>query len=171
MQAFFTQVGFKPGPTGESIRASGNPTTKHPRTGDLIFAHALETGMPDAQPEGDRRQVLAEWMTGPGNRFFARNIANRTWAHLLGRGLVEPIDDVRLTNPPSNPELLDALADHRGKALVHLRLDGCARVTWEVKIALVKRCLKLRGHLRARHTLARHYYKGVGVKQDRAKAA
>ena len=112
MQAFFTQVGFKPGPTGESIRASGNPTTKHPRTGDLIFAHALETGMPDAHPEGDRRQVLAEWMTGPGNRFFARNIANRTWAHLLGRGLVEPIDDVRLTNPPSNPELLDALADH-----------------------------------------------------------
>jgi len=112
MQAFFTQVGFKPGPTGESIRASGNPVTKHPRTGQVIFAHALETPMPEAHPEGDRRQVLARWITGPKNRFFARNIANRTWAHFLGRGLVEPVDDVRLTNPPSNPQLLDALADH-----------------------------------------------------------
>jgi hypothetical protein len=112
MQAFFTQVGFKPGPTGESIRTSGSPETKHPRTGRLIYAHALDTDMPDAHPEGDRRRVLAEWMTGSKNRYFARNIANRVWAHLLGRGLVEPVDDVRLTNPPSNPELLDALADH-----------------------------------------------------------
>ena len=119
MQAFFTQVGFKAGPTGESIRAAGNPQTKHPRTGQLIYAHALETGMPDAHPEGDRRTVLAKWMTGPKNRYFARNIANRVWAHLLGRGLVEPVDDVRLTNPPSNPELLDALADH----LVASRFD------------------------------------------------
>ncbi len=112
MQAFFTQVGFKQGPTGESIRAAGSPETKHPRTGELIYAHPLETGMPDAHPKGDRRTVLAKWMTGPKNRFFARNIANRIWAHLLGRGLVEPVDDVRLTNPPSNKELLDALADH-----------------------------------------------------------
>jgi len=112
MQAFFTQVGFKPGPTGESIRTSGSPETKHPRTGQLIYAHALDTDMPDAHPEGDRRRVLAEWMTGSKNQYFARNIANRVWAHLLGRGLVEPVDDVRLTNPPSNPELLDALADH-----------------------------------------------------------
>ena len=112
MQAFFTQVGFKPGPTGESIRASGNPTTKHPRTGQPVYAHALETRMPDTHPQGDRRHVLADWLTGPTNRFFAQNIANRTWAHFLGRGLVEPIDDVRLTNPPSNPQLLDALAKH-----------------------------------------------------------
>jgi hypothetical protein len=51
-------------------------------------------------------------MTARQNPFFARNLANRTWAHFLGRGLVEPIDDVRDTNPPSNPELLDALAKH-----------------------------------------------------------
>src|SRR5262249_15800377 len=51
--------------------------------------------------------------------FFARNLANRIWAHFLGRGLVEPVDDVRATNPPSNPELLDALAKH----LVASRFD------------------------------------------------
>ncbi len=50
-------------------------------------------------------------MTAPDNRFFARSIANRVWAHLLGRGIVEPVDDFRETNPPSNPDLLDALAD------------------------------------------------------------
>ena len=49
-------------------------------------------------------------MTRPDNPFFARNLANRVWAHFLGRGLVEPVDDVRATNPPTNPELLDALA-------------------------------------------------------------
>ena len=49
-------------------------------------------------------------MTSPKNPFFARNIVNRAWAHFLGRGIVEPVDDMRLTNPPTNPELLDALA-------------------------------------------------------------
>jgi hypothetical protein len=85
-------------------------TTNHPRTGKPVFAHALGTDMPDADPKGDRRLPLADWMTKPDNPYFARNIANRTWAWLLGRGLVEPVDDVRATNPPSNPELLDALA-------------------------------------------------------------
>lgn len=119
MQAFFTQVGFKRGPLGERIHASGDPQTKHPRTGNAVFAHALETSMPEANPAGDRRRILAEWMTRSDNRFFARSICNRTWAHFLGRGLVEPVDDVRLTNPPSNPALLDALAEH----LVESRYD------------------------------------------------
>jgi hypothetical protein len=56
--------------------------------------------------------LLADWMTAPDNPWFARNLANRMWAHFLGRGLVEPVDDVRATNPPTNPELLDALAKH-----------------------------------------------------------
>src|SRR4030081_2327546 len=54
-----------------------------------------------------------------GNTCFARNLVNRTWAHFLGRGLVEPVDDVRATNPPTNPELLDAL----GKHLVESKYD------------------------------------------------
>jgi hypothetical protein len=69
----------------------------------------------DGQPEeiergDDPRQKLAEWMTDPKNPFFARAVANRYWAHFFGRGIVDPIDDMRVTNPPSNPELLDALA-------------------------------------------------------------
>src|SRR5258708_2261089 len=53
--------------------------------------------------------ALARWMTGPDNPFFARAIANRLWAHYFGRGLVEPLDDMRATNPASNEPLLDAL--------------------------------------------------------------
>lgn len=86
--------------------------TTHPRTKKEVFAYALGTEKPAANPVGDRRLVLADWMTRPDNPFFARNLANRVWAWMLGRGLVEPVDDVRATNPPSNPELLDALAKY-----------------------------------------------------------
>jgi len=65
---------------------------------------------PDLKPGDDRRRVMAEWMASPRNPFFARNIANLVWAHFLGVGVVDPVDDVRVSNPPSNPELLDELA-------------------------------------------------------------
>lgn len=110
MQAFFTAVSFKGGPGGESLLAANPATTVHPRTQQPVFAHALGTPMPDADPPGERRRLLAEWMTAPENPWFARNFVNRVWGHFLGRGLVEPLDDFRSTNPPSNPELLDALA-------------------------------------------------------------
>ena len=112
MTAFFTPLSLKPSARGESVQALGDPTTKHPRTGESIFPYALATKMPEKAPPADRRGVLASWMTSPENPWFARNLANRMWAHFLGRGLVEPIDDVRDTNPPSNPELLDALSKH-----------------------------------------------------------
>jgi hypothetical protein len=64
-----------------------------------------------ASGAGDRRAVLADWITAPDNPYFAKNIVNRYFAYLLGRGLVEPIDDMRATNPPSNVDLMDALAD------------------------------------------------------------
>src|SRR6202008_3103554 len=97
---------------GEMVLAAGNPETRHPRSGAIVTAHALGTKMPKTPPTGERRPALARWMTAPDNPWFARNLANRTWAHFLGRGLVEPVDDVRATNPPSNPELLDALAKY-----------------------------------------------------------
>ena len=106
MVAFFTPTALQ----SEAVVNSGDPVTKHPRTGESVFAYALGTAMPKTNPTGDRRLVLAEWMTGAKNPYFARNFVNRVWASLLGRGLVEPVDDVRATNPPSNPELLDALA-------------------------------------------------------------
>jgi len=110
MQAFFVPLTFKPSPRGEILLATKTDVTKHPRSGATIFAHALGTPMPDANPDGDRRQVLSNWLVSTDNPYFARNIANRTWAHFLGRGIVEPVDDVRSTNPPTNPALLDALA-------------------------------------------------------------
>lgn len=110
MQAFFTQVKFKSSPLGEMLTSNGNAATKHPRTGQTVFAHSLGEPEPEVTPEGDRRERLADWLVAGDNPWFARSMANRTWAHFLGRGLVEPVDDFRLTNPPTNPELLDALA-------------------------------------------------------------
>ena len=66
-------------------------------------------------------RVVAEWLTAPDNPFFARNIANIVWAHFFGIGIVEPVDDVRLSNPPSNPELLDALAARLRESRYDLR--------------------------------------------------
>ncbi len=60
----------------------------------------------------DPRQKLVDWMADPENPFFADALVNRYWAHFFSRGIVEPLDDMRLTNPPSNPELLKALSDH-----------------------------------------------------------
>lgn len=112
MQAFFTDVSFKPTPSGESLVAGSAAATVHPRTGEAVYAHPLATEMPKADPPAERRKLLAAWMTASDNPWFARNFVNRIWAHFLGRGLIEPVDDIRLTNPPTNPELLDALARH-----------------------------------------------------------
>lgn len=108
MSGLFAQVSIRKGALGETLLAEGNPATKHPRTGENVPPHAL-----DAEPSkdtGDRRRALAEWFTAPENPWFARNLANRLAAHFLGRGVIEPVDDVRATNPPGNPALLDALA-------------------------------------------------------------
>lgn len=112
MAAYFAPLQTKKTNWGDVLTASGNAAIKHPRTGESIPAHALGQSLPAAAKAGDQRAELAAWMTAPDNAYFARNWSNRIWAHLLGRGLVEPVDDFRLTNPPSNPELLDALAKH-----------------------------------------------------------
>jgi len=119
MRAFFAQVRYKKSSRGEMLIAQGNPVTKHPRTGETIQAFALGTQMPTVNPLNDRRDELANWLTAPENPWFASNIANRTWAHLMGRGIIEPVDDVRLTNPPTNPELLEGLT----KAFVGAEFD------------------------------------------------
>jgi len=110
MRAYFTQVKRKSSDFGQVVLAEGNPTSKHPRSGAPVYPYMLATAMPEEAPQGDRRQELAAKFASPENPWFARNLANRLFAHFLGRGLVEPVDDFRLTNPPSNPELLDALA-------------------------------------------------------------
>lgn len=83
---------------------------KHPRTEQVLTPQAFG-GAEFAYVNGeDPRQKLADWLTAPDNPYFARAICNRIWGHFMGVGLVEPVDDMRATNPPSNPELLDALA-------------------------------------------------------------
>jgi hypothetical protein len=112
MEAFFTPISLRPEPQGEMVMATGDARAQNPRTGEIALAHALGNQAPVPLLAGDPRPALAAWMTAPDNPWFARNLANRTWAHFLGRGLVEPVDDVRATNPPTNPELLDALAHY-----------------------------------------------------------
>ena len=114
MRAFFEQVRFKKSGEEETLLAEGDPKVVHPRTKEVLRAHPLGTPDPANDPEGDRRRALAEWMVSADNPWFARNLANRIWAHFFGRGLVEPVDDVRATNPPSNPALLE----HLTRALV-----------------------------------------------------
>ncbi len=110
---FFTGCATKRLPNGtEAIITKPGTDQKHPRTGEPVAARAL--GAPTASFENvmDRRQVFVTWMTSPDNPFFAKAIANRTWAHYFGRGLVEPIDDIRATNPATNEPLMNALVAH-----------------------------------------------------------
>ncbi len=126
-QAYFASVSPKAlGANQFALLANKPPTAKHPRTGERIVAHPLGETQPEEAASGDQRPELASWMTSPENPWFSRNMANRIWARLLGRGLVEPVDDFRSTNPASHPELLVALADYLvqhnydGKALIRL---------------------------------------------------
>jgi Protein of unknown function (DUF1553)/Protein of unknown function (DUF1549)/Bacterial Ig-like domain (group 2) len=121
MTAYFTQLQQKSTPLGDVLLAVGDPATAHPRTGQAITAHPLGRPMPEKNVGGDRRIELAAWLTAADNPWFARNLSNRVWAHFLGRGLVEPVDDFRGTNPPSNPELLDALGAHLAASKFDLR--------------------------------------------------
>jgi len=91
-----------------SVSMTGEVT--QPRTGRTMQPWLPGTGSVDVPADVDRRTVFADWLTKPGNPFFAHVEANRLWSQMLGRGIVEPIDDFRDSNPPSNAELLDALA-------------------------------------------------------------
>ncbi|MCI0640535.1 MAG: DUF1549 domain-containing protein, partial [Gemmataceae bacterium] len=89
-------------------KPSGNVPNK--RTNQTAKITPLDGEPMDVSADEDPRHKLADWMASPKNPFFARAVANRYWAHFFGRGIVDPLDDMRVTNPPSNPELLDALA-------------------------------------------------------------
>lgn len=109
--AFFAQVGRKPGddPRETVIFDRHDGEVKHPVTGAVMHPKFLGGDTPEIKGE-TRREVLAKWLTSPENPYFARNVANILWSHFLGRGIVEPVDDMRISNPASNPELLEAMA-------------------------------------------------------------
>ena len=113
LAGFFTGVKLKKLPNGtEAVVSLGGKDLPHPRTSELVAPRAL--GASDADLDGliDRRVAFANWLTQPDNEFFAKAIANRIWAHYLGRGLVEPVDDIRETNPATNEPLMNALSRH-----------------------------------------------------------
>ncbi len=91
----------------------------NPLTGKSPEPKYLDGESPQFRPEEDPRHGLVDWMARPDNKFFARTFVNRYWGHFFGRGIVDPVDDMRETNPPSNPELLDWLA----KDFVNSRFD------------------------------------------------
>jgi hypothetical protein len=90
------------------VKATGNVTNK--KTGKPAIMKVLDGDPAEVASSEDPRHKLVDWMVEANNPFFARSVANRYWAHFFGRGIVVPLDDMRVTNPPSNPELLDALA-------------------------------------------------------------
>jgi len=113
--AAFSQVGFRAGSQpGEDIivHRRGEAQATNKKNGQSVKPAALAEPAFKLSPDDDPRQFLADWMTSPRNPWFAKALVNRYWKHFFGRGLVDPEDDMRDTNPPTNPELLDALAAH-----------------------------------------------------------
>ena len=116
MAAFYSALGLRPGyEVGEEIvyNLREDYEMKHPKDGRVMkpnFMVAASYGSPGPVPaDGRRRMSLAAWVTSKDNPFFARSAANRIWSYFFGRGIIEPVDDIRASNPPSNPALLDAL--------------------------------------------------------------
>jgi hypothetical protein len=117
LAAFFARIQYRNGPffvgiydKEETVLAKRDGEMKHPRTGEEVPPKFPGGTVADLGPEDDRREAFARWLTAPDNPYFARAAANRIWFHLFGRGIVDPVDDFRGTNPPSIPALLDALA-------------------------------------------------------------
>ena len=109
--AFFTQVGRKSGedPREKIIYDRREGESKHPLGDRVVPPKFLGGESPDTKGT-DRREALAKWLAAPENPYFARHMANLIWAQYMGRGIIEPVDDARISNPAANPELLTALA-------------------------------------------------------------
>ena len=110
--SFFSQVGRKQAadPRESIIYNRNSGEINHPVHKKPMPPKFLGGETPEIKKGTDRREVLADWLASPDNPFFARNLANIVWSHFFGQGIIEPVDDVRISNPPSNPELLDQLA-------------------------------------------------------------
>ena len=120
-QAFFARMGRKSGEISQepAIFVKPDGQVRNPQTNKIMQPRGLDGPELTIDADEDPRQKLVDWMAEPQNPFFTRGVANRYWGHFMGRGLVEPVDDMRVTNPPSNPELLDAMA----KDLVEHKFD------------------------------------------------
>ncbi len=127
--AYFAQVAFKRGTLGRDVLIRGDETyaseqvsedivyqnynggeAKHPKNGKVVPPNVPYGAARTAVADQDRREVFTEWLTSPDNPYFATSTVNRFWSYFFGRGIIDPVDDIRAGNPPSNPALLEALA-------------------------------------------------------------
>jgi hypothetical protein len=124
LASFFTQVSVRQDARSRTVQGArlvalnlNAGLATHPRTGRGQPAKFLGGEEPKLAAGADRREAYAAWLTSPKNPFFARGLVNRVWSYFFHRGIIDPVDDVRSTNPPINPALLDALTqdfiDHR----------------------------------------------------------
>jgi hypothetical protein len=113
MSAFFSAVGIRAGfEVGEEIvfDQRADYEMKHPKDGRVVKPQFMLAPSAASVPDGpDRREALAAWLTSKDNPFFAKAIVNRMWSYFVGKGIIDPVDDIRASNPPSNPALLEAL--------------------------------------------------------------
>ena len=109
--SFFQRIGRKRSedPRETIVYDTGSGDASHPVSKKVMPPKFLGGEMPEIKSSTGRRKAVAEWLASADNPYFAKNLANITWAHFFGRGIVDPVDDVRVSNPASNPELLDAL--------------------------------------------------------------
>jgi hypothetical protein len=165
--AFFARVGRKPdiqaqrsGRDAEVIYTLRSGTVAHPKTGETMAPKGLGGSVVPVAAGEDPRQKLVDWMADSRNPFFAKALVNRYWAHFFGRGIVEPSDDMRLTNPPSNPELLDGLSESFTKSgydLKRLVRTICTSQVYGLSSAPTE------SNARDRQSFARHYPKRMGA--------
>jgi hypothetical protein len=134
--AFFPQVGRKPGedPRETIVFDKGDGEVKHLVGNKVMTPKFLGGDVPEIK-DHSRREVLAKWIASPENPYFAKNLANIVWAHFMGKGIIDPADDVRISNPASNPELLDALGTkftEYGYDFKRLVKDICSSRTYQL---------------------------------------
>jgi hypothetical protein len=116
LHSFFNQVTTKNDPRLPGVKNAKTVIlnlsagySRNPRSGQLQPPRFLGGGEPEIPPTTDRREIYAKWLTTAENPFFARSMTNRIWSYFFHRGIIEPVDDLRTTNPPINPQLLDEL--------------------------------------------------------------
>lgn len=153
--AYFAQVGLKADPNAKGAQIAGTAVEggkplyevvfdqpageiKHDRTGQVAPPQFPFPADYTASEKSTRREKLAAWMTSPDNQYFAKSYVNRIWGYLFGVGIMEPIDDIRAGNPPTNPELIEYLTDEfvkNGFNARELMRKVCKSRTYQLSVA------------------------------------
>lgn len=153
--AFFAQVAIKRGTVGRELvrNATGDQQSvpgeevvyrnyqggevEHPKTGKAVPPHVPFGTAKDVAANEDRRNSFVDWLTSKENPLFAKSMANRVWSYFFGIGIIDPVDDIRASNPPSNPALLEALSKdfvESGFNVKHLMRNICLSRTYQLSI-------------------------------------